>query len=158
MDCSPGAGRITSGVVLRYEKLGHAAGDPVYQHIGDAGFDLPSSECDDVVLRPGERYVFKTGLRFEIPEGYELQVRPRSGLAARYGVTVVNAPGTVDAGYRGEVKVPLINLGEEVVVVRRGDRIAQAVLMPVPRALLVETVRVRTNTGRGECGFGSTGC
>ena len=107
-------------------------------------------------LRPGERVLVSTGIRIALPEGYEAQVRPRSGLALRHGLAMVNAPGTVDSDYRGVVQVVLINLGQETVTLRRGDRIAQLVIAPVARAVW-ELVESLDETGRGANGFGSTG-
>lgn len=129
---------------------------PEYKTAGAAGCDVCAFLSDDIVIPPGGRAIVPTGLRFEIPEGYEIQVRPRSGLAAKSGVTVLNAPGTVDSDYRGEVKVILANLGSEDFVVRGGDRIAQLVLAPVTRARFVSSESIG-KTGRGEGGFGSTG-
>ena len=128
---------------------------PRYAHPGDAGADLSSVE--DFVLRPGERRVVGTGVAIAVPEGYAAFVHPRSGLAARYGVTVVNAPGTVDAGYRGEVRVCLINTDPvEPVSFARGDRIAQLVIQPVVRARF-ESVPQLPDSARGAGGYGSTG-
>jgi dUTP pyrophosphatase len=128
---------------------------PAAATTGAAGFDLRSGE-EDFDLEPGCRRLVGTGLRIEIPSGYEGQVRPRSGLAVRHGITVANAPGTIDSDYRGEVRVGLIHLGEEVVRIRRGDRIAQIVFAPVSAAVLVE-VDSLSESDRGEDGFGSTG-
>jgi dUTP pyrophosphatase len=110
----------------------------------------------DMVIRPGERALIPTGLRFELPEGYEAQARPRSGLALRNGVTVLNSPGTIDSDYRGPISILLVNLGREDFVVRDGDRIAQVVFAPVCRVVLAETDSL-SETGRGEGGYGSTG-
>jgi len=119
-----------------------------------AGVDLPSAEAG--TLEPGARHAFRTGLVLELPAGYEGQVRPRSGLALRHGVTVLNAPGTIDADYRGEVKVLLVNLGAEPFEVEVGTRIAQLVLAPVGAAELHVSTELRPSE-RGEGGFGSTG-
>lgn len=128
---------------------------PSYAHPGDAGADLTSTV--DVRLEPGERGLVPTGLSLALPDGYVALVHPRSGLAARCGVSIVNAPGTVDAGYRGEVKVVLINLDPaEPVVLRRGDRIAQLVVQRVERASFVE-VDSLPESARGVGGYGSTG-
>jgi len=145
-------------VTVRVKRLPHAEGIdlPHYATPSSAGLDLRAAVEDPVTLMPGERKLIPTGLVLEIPEGYEGQVRPRSGLAVRHGVTVLNSPGTIDADYRGEVKVILINLGEEPFTVRRGERIAQLIIAPVTRATLVEVEEV-TATARGEGGFGSTG-
>ncbi|MEV0593581.1 dUTP diphosphatase [Nonomuraea cavernae] len=128
---------------------------PSYAHPGDAGADLYSAE--DVELSPGERAVVGTGIAIALPEGYAAFVHPRSGLAARHGVTMVNAPGTVDAGYRGEIKVTLINTdAKEPFRLRRGDRVAQLVLQRVERAAFRE-VGDLPRSARGAGGFGSTG-
>jgi dUTP pyrophosphatase len=127
---------------------------PRYETAGSAGMDLRADE--PFTLAPGERRLVPTGLALEIPHGHEGQVRPRSGLAVRHGVALVNAPGTVDSDYRGEVKVLLVNLGQEPVAFARGDRIAQLVVAPVARAEL-ELVEDLAESGRGAGGFGSTG-
>jgi len=129
---------------------------PSYMTAGSSGMDLRAAVSEPTVLRPGRRAVIPTGLRLEIPHGYEGQVRPRSGPAARAGVSVLNSPGTIDSDYRGEVGVILINLGETDFTVRRGDRIAQLVLCPVTRAEMVPVDRLEAS-GRGEGGFGHTG-
>lgn len=113
-------------------------------------------EDEPLIVRPGGRALISTGLRIAVPSGYEAQVRPRSGLAARHGIGLINAPGTIDSDYRGVVQVILINWGESPFTVRRGDRIAQLVVAPVARGLLVETAQLES-TNRGEGGFGSTG-
>ena len=118
--------------------------------------DLCAAVEADQVLAPGERQLIPTGFAIELPEGFEAQVRPRSGLALRHGVTVANAPGTVDSDYRGEIKVILINLGQEPYTVVRGDRVAQLVVAPVIRVEWVEVTELG-ETGRGEGGFGHTG-
>jgi len=128
---------------------------PAYAHPGDAGADLCAAE--DVVLPPGGRATVGTGLAVAVPEGHAAFVHPRSGLAARHGITVVNAPGTVDAGYRGEVRVVLLNTDRhEPFTVRRGDRIAQLVVQPVTRVRFADVAQLPP-TPRGEGGFGSTG-
>ena len=129
---------------------------PEYKSAGAAGADLRARLASPLVLAPGERSAVPTGLRVEIPEGYELQVRPRSGLALEKGLTCLNSPGTIDSDYRGEIKVILINLGAAAVEIRDGDRIAQLVLAPVSRALF-QTVAALSGTARGSGGFGSTG-
>ena len=129
---------------------------PEYQTALASGADLKASVAADVVLAPGRSAVVPTGVWLEIPEGFEAQVRPRSGLAARHGVTLLNSPGTIDADYRGEVRVVLVNLGTEPFVVTRGLRIAQIVFAAVVRARL-EPVAQIDSTPRGEGGFGSTG-
>lgn len=127
---------------------------PQYQSAEAAGMDLVSAE--DVNLEPMQRHAVATGLSLEIPRGYEGQVRPRSGLALKAGLTCLNSPGTIDSDYRGEVKVILINLSRELAKIRRGDRIAQLVIAPVSRAVMVE-VESLSETRRGGGGFGSTG-
>jgi dUTP pyrophosphatase len=127
---------------------------PRYETEGSAGLDLRADE--PVALAPGERALVATGLSLEIPPGFEGQVRPRSGLAARHGVGLLNSPGTIDPDYRGEVKVILVNLGQAAVQFQRGERIAQLVIAPVARATL-EVVEALGETGRGAGGFGSTG-
>jgi dUTP pyrophosphatase len=128
---------------------------PGYAHPDDAGADLRAAS--DVVLPPGGRATVGTGLAVAVPDGYAAFVHPRSGLASRHGITVVNAPGTVDAGYRGEVKVVLLNTDrEEAFTVRRGDRIAQLVVQPVTRVRFLDVAEL-PGTPRGEGGFGSTG-
>jgi dUTP diphosphatase len=128
---------------------------PAYAHPGDAGADLRAAA--DVLLPPGGRATVGTGLAVAVPDGYAAFVHPRSGLASRHGITVVNAPGTVDAGYRGEVKVVLLNTDrDEPFAVRRGDRIAQLVVQPVTRVRFLDVAEL-PGTPRGEGGFGSTG-
>lgn len=131
-----------------------AAQLPVYAHPGDAGMDVRSIE--EVTLSPGARALIHTGLVLMLPPNAEAQVRPRSGLALKHGVTVLNTPGTIDAGYRGEVGVILINLGTEPFVVEKGMKIAQLVVLPVAQAEVVEVTSV-DETDRGAGGFGSTG-
>lgn len=131
-----------------------AAQLPVYAHPGDAGMDVRSIE--EVTLAPGARALIHTGLVLMLPPNAEAQVRPRSGLALKHGVTVLNTPGTIDAGYRGEVGVILINLGTESFVVEKGMKIAQLVVSPVAQAEVVEVASV-DETDRGAGGFGSTG-
>lgn len=127
---------------------------PCYETAGAAGMDLRAAEA--VTLRPGARHLVATGLSIALPEGYEAQVRPRSGLAVKHGITVLNAPGTIDCDYRGEVKVPLINHGQDDFVIARGDRIAQMVIAPVTRIAWTE-VDALDDTERGAGGFGSSG-
>jgi dUTP pyrophosphatase len=128
---------------------------PVYAHPGDAGADLVAAE--DVVLGPGERATVPTGLKIALPRGYVGFVVPRSGLAARHGLTIVNSPGTVDAGYRGEIRVTLLNTdAREPYAIAAGDRIAQLIVMAVPSVRFVEVERL-PGSERGEGGFGSTG-
>jgi len=129
---------------------------PAYQTAHSAGLDLHAAVTTPARLAPGEIQAVPTGLQLAIPDGYEGQVRPRSGLARRHGLSVPNAPGTIDADYRGEVLVLLVNLGREAVTIERGQRIAQLVIAPVARARLVE-VDTLEETGRGDGGFGHTG-
>lgn len=145
-------------VDVRVLRLPHAEDLPlpVYATGGAAGADLCAAVDGEVVIGPGSREAVPTGLVLEIPEGFEAQVRPRSGLAIRQGLTIVNAPGTIDSDYRGELKVLLVNLGAEPVVITRGDRIAQMVVAPVTRADFVETDELSASD-RGAGGFGSTG-
>ena len=142
--------------VVSFRRLRPDAVVPAYMTAGAAGLDLAAALDAPVVLVPGARAAIGTGLAMAIPAGYEGQVRPRSGLAKSHGVTVVNAPGTIDADYRGEVQVPLINLGAAPFVVEHGMRIAQMVIAPVAQARVREVDSLEA-TARGEGGFGSTG-
>jgi dUTP pyrophosphatase len=143
-------------ITIAIKRLAHGDGLPLpaYATHGAAGMDLVAAE--DITLAPGGRHAVATGFAIAIPEGYEVQVRPRSGLALKHGVTCLNTPGTIDSDYRGEVKVILANLGQEPFAIRRGDRIAQLVPAPVLRAELTETDSL-DETLRGAGGFGSTG-
>lgn len=143
-------------VALR--RLPHAADLPLpgYATAGAAGLDLMAAIAEQVTIAPDARALVPTGLVFQLPEGFEGQVRPRSGLALRHGVTVLNAPGTVDSDYRGEVSVVLVNHGAEPFTLRRGDRIAQLVVAPVTRVVLAEVAEL-DETARGAGGYGSTG-
>ncbi len=147
-------------VGIGFLRLPHGADlpPPTYESAGAAGMDLRAAiEPGEVLeLAAGARALVPTGLALQVPDGYEAQVRPRSGLAARHGVTVLNAPGTVDSDYRGEVKVILINHGQTSFAIRRGDRIAQMVIAPVTRGVAVEIAALDA-TARGAGGFGSTG-
>lgn len=147
---------IADGAVRVFSVLKEGALLPEYQTSGSAGADLHAYLAEPVTLKPMERRLIPTGLFVELPAGYELQVRPRSGLALKHGVTVLNAPGTVDSDYRGELCVLLINFGSEPFTVQNGDRIAQAV---VARAVQVSFVQADalSETGRGVNGYGSTG-
>jgi dUTP pyrophosphatase len=129
---------------------------PAYETAQSAGMDLAAAIEEPITLAPGSRVMVPTGLAIALPDGYEAQVRPRSGLAARNGVTVLNTPGTIDADYRGEVKVILINLGDETFEIERGMRIAQMVVSPVTQAAFSEAAEL-PETARGTGGFGSTG-
>lgn len=129
---------------------------PHYETIASAGMDLRANLAESVTLNPLERTIIKTGLFIELPVGFEAQVRPRSGLAAKKGITVLNAPGTVDADYRGEIGVILVNLSNEAFIIENGERVAQMVIAKHERAEWIE-VEELSNTVRGEGGFGSTG-
>lgn len=135
--------------------------DPDYFHEGDSGFDFRANlnEEESITIKPGSRKLIPTGLYFEVPRGYELQVRPRSGLALKNGITVLNTPGTVDSNYRGEVKIILINLGEKDFVITNGDRVAQGVISPVLDKVWGKLNKVGTlnASNREKGGFGSTG-
>lgn len=141
-------------MTLAIRRIDPAAQLPTYAHPGDAGMDVRSIET--VTLRPGDRALVRTGLVFQLPPDAEAQVRPRSGLALKHGVTVLNAPGTIDAGYRGEVGVLLVNLGAEPFTVEKGMKVAQVVVASVARAEIVEVAETDV-TERGADGFGSTG-
>ena len=143
-------------VEIRVKRLNNGAGLPLpaYASAGAAGMDICAAEA--ITLKPGKRAAVPTGFAFAIPHGYEIQVRPRSGLALKHGITCLNTPGTIDCDYRGEVKVILANLGEEDVSFERGDRIAQLVVAAAPQAKVSE-VDALDDTLRGAGGFGSTG-
>ena len=128
--------------------------EPTYAHAGDAGADLRSTES--LVLAAGERKTVGTGVKIALPDGYAGFVHPRSGLAAKFGITIVNAPGTVDAGYRGELRVTLLNTGSDPFEISRGDRIAQLVIQRVEKAQFIQVTEL-PDSFRGEAGFGSTG-
>ncbi len=147
-----------SAVDVRIIRFPHGADLPLpeYQSAQAAGFDLLAAVADDVTIAPGQREIVPTGIAIALPLGTEAQVRPRSGLAARHGVTVLNTPGTIDADYRGEIQVILINLGHEPFAVKRGMRIAQLIVAPVLRARISESQALE-KTSRGSGGFGSTG-
>lgn len=141
-------------MVLKVKKIREEAVLPKYAHPGDAGMDVCS--CVDCILKPGERMMVTTGLAFEVPYGYELQTRPRSGLALRNGISIVNTPGTLDAGYRGELGIILINHGQEDFEIKKGERIAQAVINKV-ELVDIEEAEVLSESERGTNGFGSSG-
>lgn len=147
-------------IELRIRRLPHGSDLPLpqYQSEAAAGLDLVAAipRQATLVIEPGGRDLVPTGLSIELPDGFEAQVRPRSGLALKHGVTVLNSPGTIDADYRGEICVILINLGSEPFEIVRGDRIAQMIIAPVTRARLIE-VQVLSDSARGVGGFGSTG-
>lgn len=143
---------------IYFERLPHATDIrlPEYESREAAGMDVRAAVVEDVILKPGERALVPTGFKMALPAGYEAQIRPRSGLAYRHGITMLNSPGTIDSDYRGEVKVLAVNHGEEAFTISRGDRVAQMVIAPVfqPAAEEVESL---PETDRGEGGFGSTG-
>jgi dUTP pyrophosphatase len=151
---------VNAAIKIDIRQLPHGQGLalPAYQSAHAAGLDLLAAVPDaaPIILAPGKHALVPTGLAIALPPGYEAQIRPRSGLAARYGVTVLNAPGTIDADYRGEIGVLLINHGDASFSIRRGERIAQMVIAPVARAELVAAVSL-ADTDRGGGGFGSTG-
>ncbi|HLI99674.1 MAG TPA: dUTP diphosphatase [Bradyrhizobium sp.] len=151
---------MSGGMTIEIRLLPHAEGMalPAYQSAQAAGLDLRAAVPEDapVVLAPGKYALISTGLAIALPAGFEAQIRPRSGLAAKHGVTVLNAPGTVDADYRGEISVLLINHGEAPFAIRHGERIAQMVIAAVTRAELTAVVQLSV-TARGDGGFGSTG-
>jgi dUTP pyrophosphatase len=151
---------LSTKVSVELQRLPHAEGLslPAYQTNDAAGLDLMAAvpENEPLTLAPGQYALVPTGLAIALPPGYEAQVRPRSGLAAKHGVTVLNSPGTIDADYRGEIKVILINHGQTAFVVKRGERIAQMVIAPMVQAALVP-VATLSATDRGAGGFGSTG-
>lgn len=129
---------------------------PVYETSGSSGMDLQAYISEEIILKPGERKLIPTGLSIAIPENLEIQIRPRSGLAYKKGISVVNTPGTIDSDYRGEIKVLLINLGKEDFIIKKFERIAQMVVCPITKVVLSETNDL-PDTIRGEGGFGSTG-
>jgi len=145
-------------IKLKIKRLPNGSGLPLPEYHSEhaSGMDLMAAVDADVVLGHGERRLVPTGIAVEVPPGYEAQVRPRSGLALKHGVSLVNTPGTIDADYRGEIGVILVNLGAEPFTVRRGDRIAQMVICPVVRAEVVE-VEALSDTERDDGGFGHTG-
>ena len=149
-----------SPITIHFTQLPHAEGltPPSYETDGAAGMDIRAAlpEGTPIILGPLERSLVPTGLQIELPGNYEAQIRPRSGLAIKQGLTVLNSPGTIDSDYRGEIKVILINLSDQPVEIHRDDRIAQMVIAPVTQATLVETTELSL-TKRGKGGFGSTG-
>lgn len=149
-----------TAVPVRLQRLSHGSDLPLpaYKSADAAGCDLAAAVADDtpLVVPPGGRALVPTGIAVALPTGFEGQVRPRSGLSIKHGVTVINAPGTIDADYRGEILVPIVNLGTEPFSITRGMRIAQLVVAPVSRAQFVEVDEL-ASTGRGDAGFGSTG-
>lgn len=143
-------------IEIMVEPEGQGLELPAYATEGSAGMDLRAAIENEITIAPGERYLVSCGFRMALPEGYEAQVRPRSGLAMRHGITLLNAPGTIDSDYRGTVSVIVANLGHAPFVLQRGERVAQMVIAPVVRARL-EPVEELPDTERGEGGFGHTG-
>ena len=141
---------------ISIKRLSDKAQLPVYETSGASGMDLAALIDEDIIMTPGERVLVPTGLAVSIPKGFEIQIRPRSGLAAKKGVTVINTPGTIDADYRGEIKIILFNHGNKDFIVNNNDRIAQMVLTPVIK-MEIEEVDQLPKTIRGSGGFGSTG-
>jgi len=149
----------TNNQYIKVKRLSHAKDLDIPRKMSDgaSGCDIRAAIQDPVTLVPGKRALIPTGFAFEIPEGYEVQVRSRSGLAIKHGIMALNSPGTIDADYRGEVKVILANLGDEPFTIKRGDRIAQLVVMAVPLHMQYVESEELTDTARGEGGFGSSG-
>jgi dUTP pyrophosphatase len=145
---------LANGLKIFFTKTNKDAVVPVYEKEEDAACSLRVTE--DYIIYPGKRVLAKTGLKIAIPEGFEGQIRPRSGLAWKQGLTVVNTPGTIDAGYRGEIMIALINLGDKKVSVKKGDAVAQMKFSPVYKGFFMETQEL-DSTDRGEGGFGHTG-
>ena len=143
-------------IKIQIKKLSTSVSIPKYETLGSSGMDIAAHIKNNIIIYPGEKALVPTGFSIAIPRGYEVQIRPRSGLAAKKSITVLNTPGTIDADYRGEIKVILINLGKEKFVVENGERIAQMVVCPVVQANLQE-VEELSQTERGSSGFGSTG-
>ena len=141
---------------IQIKKLSISVSIPKYETPGSSGMDVAAHIEKDLIIYPGEKALVSTGFSISIPIGYEVQIRPRSGLAVKKNITVLNTPGTIDADYRGEIKVILINLGKEKFIIENGDRIAQMVICPVVQADL-EEVKELSDTKRGSGGFGSTG-
>jgi dUTP pyrophosphatase len=141
---------------IQIKKLSHSVSIPKYETSGSSGMDIAAHIKNNIIINPGEKALVSTGFSIAIPRGYEVQIRPRSGLAAKKNITVLNTPGTIDADYRGEIKVILINFGKEKFTIENGERIAQMVVCPVVQADL-EEVKELPDTYRGSGGFGSTG-
>ena len=141
---------------IQIKKLSNEVLTPKYETSGSSGMDIAAYIEKEVIINPGEKALIPTGFSLSIPQGYEVQIRPRSGLAAKKGVTVLNTPGTIDSDYRGEIKVILINLSKDIFYVKSGERIAQMVVCPVKQVAL-EEVNELSETNRGVGGFGSTG-
>ena len=143
-------------IKIQIKKLSNSVSTPKYETPGSSGMDIAACIKNSIIISPGEKVLVSTGLSIAIPRGYEVQIRPRSGLAAKKNITVLNTPGTIDADYRGEIKVILINHGKEEFVIENGIRIAQMVVCPIVQANLEEVAEL-SETERGSDGFGSTG-
>ncbi len=146
-------------IIVKFKRLDKQFNDipvPSYSTEHSAGMDIRAALVDEMIVKPGGIVLVPTNLSIEIPEGYEIQVRPRSGLAIKHGIGILNSPGTIDSDYRGEVKIILFNFGKSDFIIKRGDRIAQLILSKVYRAELIETDELE-NTKRGSGGFGHTG-
>ena len=141
---------------IQIKKLSNSVSIPKYETPGSSGMDIAAHIENNIIINPGEKALVPTGFSIAIPRGYEVQIRPRSGLDTKKNITVLNTPGTIDADYRGEIKVILINLGKEKFIIENGDRIAQMVVCPVVQTIL-EEVKELSDTKRGSGGFGSTG-
>jgi len=141
---------------IQIKKLSNSVSTPKYETPGSSGMDIAAYIKESIIIEPGEKALVSSGFSIAVPKGYEIQIRPRSGLAVKKNITVLNTPGTVDADYRGEIKVILINLGKEKFVIENGDRIAQMVICPVVQANWDEVTEL-SDTERGSGGFGSTG-
>ena len=141
---------------IQIKKLSNEVLTPKYETSGSSGMDIAAYFERDIIINPGEKALIPTGFSLSVPRGYEVQIRPRSGLAVKKGVTVLNTPGTIDSDYRGEIKVILINLSKDEFSVKNGERIAQMVVCPI-KQVIVEEVKELTETIRGIGGFGSTG-
>jgi len=143
-------------IKIQIKKLSNEVLTPKYETSGSSGMDIAAYIKQDITIEPGEKALIPTGFSLSIPLGYEVQIRPRSGLAAKKGITILNTPGTIDSDYRGEIKVVLINLSKKKFIVKNGERIAQMVVCPIEQ-VSVEEVRELSETNRGTGGFGSTG-
>jgi len=141
---------------IQIKKLSNSVSIPKYETPGSSGMDIAAHIENNIIINPGEKALVTTGFSIAIPKGYEVQIRPRSGLAVKKNITVLNTPGTIDADYRGEIKVILINLGKEKFIIENGERIAQMVVCPIVQANLEEVIEL-PGTERGSGGFGSTG-
>jgi dUTP pyrophosphatase len=141
---------------IQIKKLFDEVLTPKYETSGSSGMDIAAYLKQDILINPGEKAIVPTGFSLSIPQGHEVQIRPRSGLAAKKGITILNTPGTIDSDYRGEIKVILINLSKDVFVVKNNERIAQMVICPVEQ-VIVDEVKELSKTDRGSGGFGSTG-